>query len=140
MTPRQRAHRILERRDRYHDLSNPSTWPDWARAVDLRDGEGLLGYYENDPGSLNELLLISDQGLRLRDGDMWRFLAYDDIDHTKFPLPKDTADHLEIATRSGSTFRIPVRGGQGRYRDAFSVLHFIDRAVGDVRREQARMS
>ena len=49
---------------------------------------------------------------------------------------KSEINGLKLALRDGSESHIPIRGGRGRFRDAYEFLRFLDRVLADLRGDQ----
>ena len=128
---RSKVHRVLRALPSFRACER---WADAAHLaslrVPLRSEESLLGYYENQPGSVEEVILVTDQGLYVRDAQAWSSTRYEDIAGAKWLGARKTdATGIELLLESGETLTVPVRGGDDRFRDAFEVLRFIDRVA-----------
>lgn len=139
MNVESRVIRILRPLTQYHKHSTESlNASNRSQKVDLQIGEVYLGVYENIPDSLEDSITVTSLGLHTYRGGEWEFLNYEHIESIRIPSRKEEAAELEIHLYDGYTTRIPVRGGQGRFRDAFEFLRFLDRVRDDIRRRKQK--
>lgn len=125
-----RAYRILKQLTAFTEAK--SWHGDLARIpAPLRFGE-LVGTYLN-PGPDGTRLDVFVEGVTWFDQDQQRYVRFDEIEHVDLPDGKDS-DALRIAVVSGERMLMPVRGGEGRFRDSLSMLRFLKRVVEDLRR------
>lgn len=126
---RSKVHRILRA---IPSFSSCERWNDAAHLAQLgsplRPDESLLGYYQDQPGRIDETILFTDQGLYVRETESWAAARYTDILSTDWlGSQKTEAAGIELRLASGETLTLPVRGGNDRFRDAFEVLRFMNR-------------
>ncbi len=136
-----RAGRVLRKLPRYRDLiKDPAPAPAWVAAVSPREqGEVRLGVYENVPEKADESVLVTTSGLYVGRAAGWDFVAYDDIDevqtpHIEAPSDKVCFDAVTVRLKDGRQTNIPIRGGDGKSRDAWEFLRFLIRVTADLRR------
>ncbi len=128
--------------DRYHNLvSEESHAPPYVQDVSLREGEQVLGVYENLPGSRIDSIVVTDLGLYVARDLSWHYILYQDIERITLPLPvgrtieerKRAADRIVLILASGQIVEIFVRGGtrdaRGRVlsRDVYSFYMFLQK-------------
>lgn len=135
-----RAYRILKDLQRYRDVATRRQ--ELAYSTDIEDilyGEYIVGVYENDPGSLENGLIISNYGLRLRRDAAWSLIPYAEMSGVNFEQAKDaTVTGLVVGTQDGGRVKIPVTGGDPNTgtRDAAEFMRFLLRVIGDVKAER----
>lgn len=95
----------------------------------LKPGEAVLGVYENEPGSDRDMIVVTDHGMHLRVEGGWTPIAYDTIERVNVDmvLPKMQTHRIMIALRDGEIVDLPIRGGDGRFRDVFAFHRFLRR-------------
>lgn len=129
MNVQSRAHRTLRRLASYKS----------ERSIDevvtvlpsLRLGEEWVGVYKNEAESLNEAVAFSSTGVYMHNSDEWTAFDYAEILQNTIVDEKANAREVLVRT-STSTFRVQIRGGEGRQRDVFEVLRFLNRVKQDV--------
>jgi len=131
-----RAKRILTPLDSYEavDAGNSS-----LRAFGSLRGAKPLGIYRNNGASGEEAILISDVGLFLARHDGAIFVDYTAIESVEVAeqgaaltaSSKSEADGVLLNGKSANPVLVPVRNGNGRYRDAFEFSRFVSRAAED---------
>lgn len=136
---RSRAYRILRRLTRYRELSEAQlqALPDIRKEL-VDNWEKILGIYENQPGQLRGNILVTTEGLHIFLEEE-EFVPFDQIDHIK-PLNEDDKSNVEeliISYKSGKNVRVPIIGGNDKFRDAWEVFHFLDRVVSDYQKKDS---
>jgi hypothetical protein len=111
--------------------SAESTKPPWLANRSLRIGEEWIGVYENEPGSSDDCVGVTNLGLHIWRGLRPEFLAYEELDSTTSEglIPKRKADRITVRLRDGQFAVIPIRGGDDRSRDLFEFLRFLQRVM-----------
>lgn len=132
MTVRSRAHRTLKSLNHYEDFSEkePSSKIPLDE-INLDENEEIIGVYRN-PGSSDTNIAVTELGLRAKQANGWSFIRFDDIEEaTAHPPDKHEADSILLLLRSGEEVAVPVTGKNGRFRDVFEFLRFLDRVKED---------
>lgn len=126
MTPKVRAHRILKAMDRYIDFEQGKV-PDYITPKTCN-----IGVYENEPGSAENAILITFEGIELM-GKNGCKISFAEMDRIEVPTAdKLSVDYLNIHTAHSKTpVVLPVIGQKGRTRDAFEFLRFLKRCMAD---------
>src|SRR5437868_5943809 len=141
MNVKSRVVRILKPLRRYRDQSPDSLMTSIAATrVGLQEGEICLGVYENNPGCLEDSIIVTNLGLHIYRSGESLFIDYGQIESIEAPSVKETADRLKIRLSNGAMKDLPIQGGQGRFRDAFEFLRFLDRVKDDIRRQRQSQS
>lgn len=70
----------------------------------------------------------------LVDGEAIREIPYAEMAGISLPdaSEKHTLDHLDVVLRSGESVALYVRGGEGRFRDAWEVFRFLERVLSHL--------
>lgn len=127
-----RSRRILRKLANYHELlSNGDVYPILLSRIFTQDEEKIIGLYENIPGERFECIVITNFGLHIIFANKTEFIGYNLIKTIKISTEKDR-DYLIVYLVNGKISMISVKGGRGKFRDAFEFLHFLDRVVADV--------
>lgn len=100
----------------------------------LSAGEQAVGYYVNDPTSFADLLFSSTSAVYVYRKCHWNKLLFRDIKKPVGPDTKQDVSGFNLLLCDGEQVWLPVTGSKdGRVFDAFSVLHFLMRVIGDFR-------
>lgn len=98
----------------------------------LNPNERFIGAYLNHPDEIDETIVVTDTSLHVRSGGNWIRVDYDDMESATSPEEKNKAAEIHILCKHhGASIVVPVRGSQGRTRDIFEFLRFLDRTIGD---------
>jgi hypothetical protein len=129
---RSRAHRILAKLETFQVLDRHESSdlvPGWL------PGEEAIGRYRNHTGTPDDDLLVTTMGVRTRSGGTWPLVPFSSIEHVALPHSEDkeVVDSLRLRLRDGRRVELPVRGGSGKFRDAWEFLRFLNRVMTDMR-------
>jgi hypothetical protein len=102
-------------------------------AFGLKEGEDCYGVYESLPAEADEAVVVTNLGLHIRRERKWEFIDYRQIKEVDIVSPKETVDELLVRLTTHESVLLPIRGGKGRFRDAFEFMRFIDRVTSDLR-------
>jgi hypothetical protein len=134
-----RARRILKHLNSYREVSESSlNLPSGLREVPLREGETILGIYANSLSMLEESIVVTNLGLHVYRHTQWESIDYSQIRSIETPPDKYETTQLMIQLQSDRVTNIPIRGGEGRFRDAFEFLRFLDRVTHDLQHNRPR--
>jgi hypothetical protein len=130
-----RAHRAFRDTTRFHFLGNePGAAAQYEELV--RSGEALrdaIGIYKNPDKVEPEAILVAEAGLILiRPGSVQR-IEFADIESIQSPSAEDESPDISVRLRSGIVVRLRVAGKDGRFRDVFNFVRFLDRVLEDRR-------
>lgn len=100
---------------------------------EFRSGEEMIGAYRDMVGS-GDHVVVTSVGLHVWSPDGWRMIPYRNIGEVVVPHSEDSdlVETLYLRMRDGSKHGIPIRGGTGRFRDAWEFLRFLQRVVRDL--------
>ena len=99
----------------------------------FKEGEDCYGVYENPSAEADEPVVVTNLGLHLRREQKWEFIDYRQIKEVDIISPKETVDELLVRLTNQESVLLPIRGGKGRFRDAFEFMRFINRVKSDLR-------
>jgi len=125
-----RIHRILKPLVSYRETDRGDS-PDWLNDIHLQNQEVCYGLYENSPIERSQVV-VTNLGIHIHE-QQWLFLPYDQIEEVRFEGEKTELDNLLVKMIDGDTIPVPIRGGRGRFRDAFEFGRFLDRVANDIR-------
>lgn len=130
ITVASRAHRALRNLGRFKFGPDAHTiFP----LVDhtLRGYGEVVGVYENPPGVDPAFVVVTDRALGCAGAGDQRWILFDDIATTHGPAEKLVDDAITIVLKSGTRTQIRIADGDGRFKDVFSFVRFIDRVIED---------
>ena len=121
-----RAHRALRNIPRFHFGS--------TIVVGLKGEYGdLVGVYENPEGIEPRQVVVTEAAIGCFDSATSRWILFDHIDTTKGPNDKSVDDSIRVVLKSGVQTEIRIAGGDGRFKDVFGFVRFINRVLEDRR-------
>lgn len=126
---RSRVHRILSRLHSFKPVDADSKAVLNARYLDGYSGE-VFGFYENQPGSLNNSILVTEDGIGLLQAEEINFINFDDINCIEKPGDK-IGSELVIRRNDKSSLSFQVQGGKFGFSDALEFLRFLNRVIED---------
>lgn len=137
---RSRIHRILLPMASFQPISNVDS-PSYDHLQSLRQGEILLGIYYNAPAELEGAVWITTRGLYVLRGDQREVADYSEMIDVRVPdMPRDqklSVDTLLVSTRTAE-ITVPIKGGEGRFRDVWQFLRFLLRVRDDFQEQQPK--
>jgi len=127
-----RQHRILRAMNSYHAIEHLEFTPS-ALVREASEGMGtLLGFYENSPV---ERVFVSEGGIVVSSGEVTVRIRFEDIAAaTVEGEDKHAAEFIEVREKTGRRYRVPIRHGNGPYRDVWEFWRFWDRTYKEVQR------
>jgi len=102
-------------------------------AFALKEGEECYGVYENLPAEADETVAVTNLGLHILRRKKWQFVDYRQIRKVDLVSPKQDVSELLVRLTNQESVLLPIRGGKGKFRDAFEFMRFIDRVTSDLR-------
>jgi hypothetical protein len=93
--------------------------------------EDLVGYYRNpEPASL-EAVVITERGLLTIRPGLHQWIEFSDIKSIVGPRADTGSSEISLVLLSGIVVRFAIEGREGKYRDVFSFVRFLDRVIED---------
>lgn len=135
-----RAKRWLGTTDWYLDLTAPSVAGSTVFAkLPLLGKEMAIGIYARDPNKRADAILITDQAIYVGEDVGWVRIAYSDIrDASILDDGKRAAEVITLELAPEGLIDLSVRGGRGRFRDAWSFLSFLLNVLRDKLETRSR--
>jgi hypothetical protein len=128
-----RAHRAFRDTPRFHFVRSEPEIADRYRVLMSADtslGDGI-GIYMNPDPVQPEAIVVSERGLlAIRSGSVQK-IEFSEIESTRSPSAADEGTDISLVLRSGIVVSLRVGGTDGRFRDVFSFVRFLDRVLED---------
>lgn len=120
-----RVHRTLE------DLKwfTPGTE---SKPFVLLDDEKMLGKYGVRDENHQPEIGISDRGIHFQIYGKETFVPFEKIKRAEAAGEKTETTGVNLTLIDGSMIFLPIIGGEGRFRDAWSFVRFFDRVIADL--------
>jgi hypothetical protein len=128
-----RAHRAFRDTPRFHFVRSEPEIADRYRALVSADtGLGdAIGMYMNPDPVQPEVIFVAERGLlAIRSGSVQK-IEFSEIESTRSLSAVDDNTDISLVLRSGIVVNLRVAGTDGRFRDVFSFVRFLDRALED---------
>jgi hypothetical protein len=126
------AHRALRGISRYHDARDE---PEYCQRLGSHGTELVIGVYENPPGVEPSTIAITERGLYWASAGANQCVEFASLGAARTSDEKTVAAEVKMVLLDGSERVIRVEGGEGRYRDAHSMIRFLDRVM-DLKRNE----
>jgi hypothetical protein len=124
------AHRALRGAAGYHHCRDE---PEYCERYRERADENLIGVYENPPGVIPRVMVITEKGMYMHSDDGTVYLKFDDLLSIRGPDEKTGDGTIQLAEQGGRSSTIRVEGGNGKFRDVYGMVRFLDRVVARQR-------
>lgn len=134
ITPFIRSKRILEHIKSY-ELVLEQDKKKYLTNCSLQEDEQVLGIYKNDPKNDRDNVFFTNKGIHFYSEDKKIVIEYDKIKDIKVLGEKTIADTLLVGYKNNNgeqQARLSIRGGVGKGRDVFGVLHYLRRVSSDL--------
>jgi hypothetical protein len=129
-----RAHRAFRHTPRFHFVRSEPEIADRYRAlisVDTALGD-VIGVYINPDSVQPEAIFVSERGLLATRSGSVQKIEFSQIESTRSPSAADDDNAvIALVLRSGIVVNLRVAGTEGRFRDVFSFVRFLDRVLED---------
>jgi hypothetical protein len=127
------AHRALRGAACYHHCRDePEYCERYSHGVD----EDVIGVYENPAGVTPQAMVITERGMYIRSDEGMICLEFNNLHSIRGPDTKTGDGAIQIAEQDGRSSIIRVEGGDGKYRDVYSMVRFLDRVAAHKRGER----
>jgi hypothetical protein len=126
------AHRALRGIPRYHHGRDE---PDYCQRFAPSANEEIVGVYENPPPAQPSAIIITESGLYWASTEGTQHVEFSSLRSVLGPTDK-TGSEVKLGLRDGGSRIIRIEGNEGKYRDVFSVVRFLDRVMDLKLKEQ----
>jgi hypothetical protein len=120
------AHRALRGIPRYHHYRDE---PDYCQRFASWAREEVVGVYQNPTPAEPSSIVITDRGLYWPSADTMQCLEFANLRSVRGPGEKGGGAELKVELLDGTSRVIRIEGGDGKYRDVYSMVRFIDRVI-----------
>jgi hypothetical protein len=127
------AHRALRGLSRYHHCRDE---PEYCQRFASWAPEAVVGVYENPPSAPPSTIVITEKGLYWPSAGGLECLEFASLRDVRGPDEKTGAVELELDLLDGSSRALRIEGGDGKYRDVYSVVRFLARVIEVGRKER----
>ena len=128
ITVRSRAHRTLRKLSNF-SMDGANLDPIVGQFA-LRPEEELIGAYQNPQPTLR-WVVVTSLGLHSIEAGGSRYVPFNSIAQVDASDKADVAGDLVLSLASGERIVIPIRGGDGRFKDVFEFKRFLARVLED---------
>jgi hypothetical protein len=97
----------------------------------VKEPGDLIGVYENPENIQPAAILFTERGLLVLGVGTPQWIQFSEIASIHGPSNKADDFVITVLLRSGASTRLTVAGADGQFRDAFSVVRFLDRVLQD---------
>lgn len=128
-----RAHRAFRDMPRFHFvLVEPEVAAQYTSLgnVDTSLGDAI-GVYKNPDPVQPESIFVAERGLLVIRADTAQRIEFSDVASIRSPSAADDGADISLVLRSGIAVNLRVAGRDGRFRDVFSFVRFLDRVLED---------
>ena len=130
-----RAHRAFRDTPRFkfaRDGGNELV--NYRERIDLNAVGELVGCYRNPEPAQMEAVVITERGLLTIRPGLHQWIEFSDIRSVAAPSADTDSSEISLVLLSGMAVRFAIEGRDGKYRDVFSFVRFLDRIVEDRER------
>ena len=114
-------HRCKRGMSRFSEPTSEDNWP-------IEESENVIAIYRNDCGKD-----VAFTTHRLRwGGDS---VSYTDIKETNIDETKTDAKTIHLINQDGGHFEVTIDGGEGNLRDAWEILHLLDKIQQSIKKQ-----
>ncbi len=92
--------------------------------------------YENPPTTEASSIVITERGLYWSSPEAKQCVEFEAVRHVRGPGEKTAGAEVTMELLDGSSRSIWVEGGDGKYRDVYSMVRFLARVVELKRKER----
>lgn len=128
-----RAHRALRDISRFQfagkEHSAVDQYKTWLNSVSL-PGD-LIGVYENPQNIEPKAVFVTNRGLLMIGNRPAQCVEFSELESVHGPQNKDDDFDIVLTLRSGTKIHLTIAGTEGRFRDIFSFVRFLNRVLED---------
>ncbi len=127
------AHRTLRGVSRYHHCRDE---PEYCQRFTSWAPEAVVGVYENPPTAEPSAIVITEEALYWPSAGATHCVEFASLRDVRSPDEKTAAAEIKLNLLDGSNRVIRIEGGDGKYRDVYSMIRFLDRVIELKRKGQ----
>lgn len=137
MNVKSRIHRILKDLEHYRDFTSMSVLPYDISQSPIKAEDICYGAYENFIGTLQNIIIITNNGIYLNQNGAWEFVEYKQIISINTPKKIQNDGKFSVTLLNNKEIEIEVLGKKGKYLDVFEFIRFLYRVVEDFQKLNA---
>lgn len=128
-----RAHRALRDAPRFQFTSKDSDIPEpYREQMRVNEPLGdLVGLYRNPDAEQPEAILVTEEGLLAMRPGASQWVRFSELESILSPSADSESNDISLRLRSGIVVGLRIAGRDGRFRDVFSFVRFLDRVLED---------
>ncbi len=108
--------------------------PTYLEDLHLEESEQLIGIYENQPSKKDYCIVVTNFGLHFFEQEDWKHVKYEQFVKNSIAEDKEKADGLTLHLTSNKRINLTILGEQGKFRDSFEFLRFLNRTLSDIQK------
>jgi hypothetical protein len=128
-----RAHRAFRDTPRFHFVGvEPEVAAQYRSLGKVGTSLGdAIGVYRNPDAVQPESIFVAERGLLVIRSGTAQKVEFSDIASIHSPSAADDSADISLVLRSRIAVNLRVAGREGRFRDVFSFVRFLDRVLED---------
>ncbi len=127
-----RALGSLRRLKAFKKIDTIDTFVEDYKVVQSILEEGVIGVYQNCIENQEENVIFSKGAIYFKQKLIWNRVGYEEICKLVPNEDKNNAKVVKVILSNGKTESFKISGVEGRFRDYFTVYHFLHRIIGDL--------
>jgi len=128
-----RAHRALRDTPRFEFADDKApNFVGYRQRVESKALGEVIGWYKNPEPVQPEAILVAERGLLSIGRGIDQCINFSDIRSVAGPGADTNSSNISIVLKSGIAVLLPIAGRDGKYRDVFSFIRFLNRVTEDA--------
>jgi len=120
------AHRSLRGLPRYHHCPDE---PEYCKQYSSLVQGSVIGVYVNPDGFYPEAIVITAHGLCIPGEAGVQHIQFRHLLTVRGPNEKEADGDLHLTLQGGGDITLRVEGGDGKYKDVYSMVRFLSRVI-----------
>ena len=128
-----RAHRSFRGLSRFEFARQDSSRiADFDDVIDAHGIDQIIGIYVDPETAGRSAIVVSEDGLLIVDRPTSKWVRFDEIASTVSQPMEEMSSEIRLILQDGSVAVLSVTGRNGRFRDVFAFIRFLDRVLDDI--------
>jgi hypothetical protein len=102
------------------------------RVPGIADSGNMVGVYRNRDDEQSGEILVTENGLFVNSSPMSYWVRFSEIASIQAPSAESESAEIQIMVKSGTVYHLRISGRDGRFRDVFNFVRFLDRVLEDI--------
>lgn len=134
-----RAHRTLRDAPRFTFASkSPEVAAPYIENESTAEVLGeVVGVYINPPPEAPNAIVVTENGLLAVRSETKQWIKFSELRSIQAPGIDNGDSEILLTLKSGIVVSMRIAGTDGRFRDVFSFVRFLDRVIEDLERRQS---